>query len=83
MSDLKRAGTAGTPVSGTKTITRSSSSRQGVDTRGSASSGKSDDFVDAPMLEAKLNRKRAEGDLQLLANRCGFYLIAVTYLRIS
>ena len=70
MGDTKRSGTS-TPVN--RTMTRSSSGRQTGDTRGSAGSVKGDDFgADPPMLEAKLNRKRAEGDLQLLANRYNF-----------
>jgi hypothetical protein len=59
-----------------KSLVRSSSSKQTLDT--SKSNGNNSNSgnisvrteeLDAPMLEAKLSRKRAEKDLQLLANR--------------
>ena len=75
MSDSRRVSSVSLP---SRTIARSSSSRQ-TETRGSNASSRSDEFgADPPMLEAKLNRKRAEGDLQLLANRFEYRITYVT-----
>ena len=64
MIDSRWAST-GSPQSHKSTM-RSSSSRQ---TTGNSSTRSDEIGMDPPMLEAKINRKRAEGDLQLLANR--------------
>lgn len=72
MSDLKQA--SGTPQS-TRSSTQSSSGRHSAESGGGlrcrgGSIVRADDLgADPPMLEAKINRKRAEGDLQMLANR--------------
>lgn len=69
MSDTPSRRPTSGPTS-SRSVVRSSSSRQALDT--SKSNGNisvRSEELDPPMLEATLSRKRAEKDLQLLANR--------------